>query len=99
MTVITIIGGGFSGAMVATNLLRQATEPLKINLIERHKIGEGIAYGSDSDWHLLNVPVGKMSAFAEEPEHFCHWLKNQGHGVDTKPLFPVSCMASTLNLY
>lgn len=84
MTVITIIGGGFSGAMVATNLLRQATEPLKINLIERHKIGEGIAYGSDSDWHLLNVPVGKMSAFAEEPEHFCHWLKNQGHGVDTQ---------------
>lgn len=72
---IAIIGGGFSGAMVAVHLLRHATQPLHIKLIEPRAIpGQGIAYSTSFDCHLLNVPVGKMSAFPDLPNHFLEWL-------------------------
>lgn len=75
---IAIIGGGFSGAMVATHLLRHASHPLQIKLIERQStLGQGIAYSTPFDCHLLNVPVGKMSAFPDLPNHFFDWLQNQ----------------------
>lgn len=76
--VITIVGGGFSGSMVAVHLLKKATHPLAIKLIERQPfIGRGIAYSSNLDCHLLNVPAGKMSAFPDEPNHFLHWLNSR----------------------
>ncbi len=74
---IAIIGGGFSGVMVAVHLLKNATFPLTIKLIEsRPTLGQGVAYSTDSDCHLLNVPVGKMSAFVDRPEHFLDWLQS-----------------------
>jgi uncharacterized NAD(P)/FAD-binding protein YdhS len=36
--------------------------------------GRGIAYGTQSLQHLLNVPAGKMSAFPDDPNHFAEWL-------------------------
>lgn len=75
---IAIIGGGYSGLMVAVHLLLSANSPLTIKLIERRPvIGQGIAYGTDLDSHLLNVPAGKISSFADEPDHFLSWLQNQ----------------------
>ncbi len=73
---IGIIGGGLSGALVAVHLLQQATTPLDIYLIDRHPcFGRGIAYRTKQDCHLLNVAVGKMSLFADQPDHFLHWLE------------------------
>lgn len=81
-SIIAIIGGGFSGAMIATHLLRHATEPLQIKLIERRgTLGRGIAYSTGFDCHLLNVPVGKMSAFPEQPHHFWEWLQHRHEAV------------------
>ncbi|WNZ27005.1 MBL fold metallo-hydrolase [Leptolyngbya sp. NK1-12] len=79
---VAIIGGGFSGAMIATHLL-SAGIPVSIKLIEkRPEVGRGIAYSTSVDAHLLNVPVGKMSAFPDQPEHFLHWLrKTQPRGI------------------
>ncbi|WYM00498.1 MAG: FAD/NAD(P)-binding protein [Gloeotrichia echinulata CP02] len=75
---IAIIGGGYSGVMVAVHLLLSATSPLTIKLIERRPvIGEGIAYSTELDSHLLNVPAGKISSFADDPDHFLRWLQNQ----------------------
>ncbi len=72
---IAIIGGGFSGTLVAANLLRNANSPLSIILIEKNlELARGIAYGTKETGHLLNVPAGKMSAFANEPDHFLNWL-------------------------
>jgi uncharacterized NAD(P)/FAD-binding protein YdhS len=72
---IAIIGGGFSGAMVATHLLRRSTDLLTITLIEsRPHLGRGIAYSTDLECHLLNVPAGRMSAFPDDPQHFTRWL-------------------------
>lgn len=85
---IAIIGGGFSGSLVAANLLRNATMPLSIKLIERNsEIGRGVAYGTPVDCHLLNVPAGKMSAYDDEPNHFLNWLHKNGHEQVTPSTF------------
>lgn len=73
---IAIIGGGFSGTLIATHLLRRAAPGTRITLVERRlAIGRGVAYGTECDRHLLNVPAGKMSAFPDEPEHFLQWAR------------------------
>ncbi|HTY53889.1 MAG TPA: FAD/NAD(P)-binding protein, partial [Candidatus Binataceae bacterium] len=62
--------------MTAIQLLRNATSPLKIVIIEpRANLGGGIAYSTEVAGHLLNVPAGQMSAFADEPDHFLRWLR------------------------
>lgn len=77
---IAIIGSGFSGTLVAVHLLRTATQPLTIQLIERSsEFGRGVAYGTRVDAHLLNVPAGKMSAFPDQPTHFLNWLHTAGY--------------------
>lgn len=79
---VAIIGGGFSGSIIATHLL-SANVPLTIKLIEkRPEAGRGTAYSTSVDAHLLNVPAGKMSAFPDQPEHFLDWIhKTQPHGI------------------
>ncbi len=73
---IAIIGGGFSGTLIATHLLRRAAAGTRITLIERRlAVGRGVAYGTECDRHLLNVPAGRMSALADEPEHFLAWVR------------------------
>lgn len=86
---IAIIGGGLSGSLVAANILRNATMPLSIKLVERNpEIGRGVAYSTPFDCHLLNVPVGKMSAFVDEPNHFLNWLHRNGHEVIASTFVP-----------
>ncbi|MDD5034700.1 MAG: FAD/NAD(P)-binding protein [Methylococcaceae bacterium] len=75
---VAIIGGGFAGTLVAAQLLRQARLPLTIILIERlpMRLGRGVAYGTERDCHLLNVPAGNMSALPEDPESFLRWAQS-----------------------
>jgi uncharacterized NAD(P)/FAD-binding protein YdhS len=75
---IAIIGGGASGTLVAANLLRSATSPLRVVLIDRTPpVGRGVAYGTDCTEHLLNVPAGRMGAFPDDPEHFYRWVADR----------------------
>ncbi len=75
---IVIIGGGFSGAMTAAHLLRDLAEPARITLIEtRPTFGRGLAYSTEDESHLLNVPAGKMSAFPDKPDDFLNWLQSR----------------------
>jgi uncharacterized NAD(P)/FAD-binding protein YdhS len=94
MRTIAIIGGGFSGTMLAAHLLRApAAPPLRIALIERTgRFGGGVAYGAASPLHLLNVPAGRMSAFHDDSEHFLRWLRTktpdaQGGAFVPRPLY------------
>ncbi len=78
MITVAIIGGGFTGTLTAVNLIKQAHNQLKIVLIEsREKAGRGIAYSTEFSKHLLNVPAGRMSAFADQPLHFLKWAKSR----------------------
>jgi uncharacterized NAD(P)/FAD-binding protein YdhS len=73
--VVAIVGGGVSGGMLAIQLLRRATLPLDIVVIEpRAVVGRGVAYSTTNPAHLLNVRAGNMSAFEREPDHFLRWL-------------------------
>lgn len=47
-------------------------------------MGGGLAYSTSFIQHLLNVPVGKMSAFPGQPAHFLEWLRAY-HWPDAKP--------------
>ncbi|BAQ66755.1 hydroxyacylglutathione hydrolase [Geminocystis sp. NIES-3709] len=91
---IAIVGAGFSGSLIAVHLLKNATQPLIIKLIERNKeIGTGIAYSTEENSHLLNVSAGNMSAFPNDSGHFLRWL-NYNHD-QLKTLLPESIDPST----
>ena len=75
---IAIIGAGYSGTVLALNLLRLTGPSTRIVLIERSKtFGLGQAYSTTNPDHLLNVPLTRMSAFATQPSHFQDWLLAQ----------------------
>jgi len=75
---VVVIGAGLSGSLVAANLLRRAVPGLKITLIERKPpFGRGVAYGTLSPVHRLNVPAGKLSAWPEDPDDFFNWASHQ----------------------
>ncbi|HVC08418.1 MAG TPA: FAD-dependent oxidoreductase [Elusimicrobiota bacterium] len=71
---IVIIGGGFSGCLVASHLLKRAAAPLDVTLVEKAAVGRGAAYSTKDPAHLLNVPAQGMSAFPDDPNHFLRWL-------------------------
>ncbi|MDB5097050.1 MAG: Hydroxyacylglutathione hydrolase [Cyanobacteria bacterium RYN_339] len=72
---IAVIGGGFSGTMVAYHLLRQPGGPRRVVLIERQPpAGRGVAYGTPHEQHLLNVPAGRMGADPGDPDGFLRFL-------------------------
>jgi uncharacterized NAD(P)/FAD-binding protein YdhS len=69
---IAIVGGGFSGTLLAIQLLRMGLAKTEsVVLIEQHpRTGPGLAYSIEDDCCLLNVPAGNMSALADDPGHF-----------------------------
>lgn len=70
---IAIIGGGFSGAMLAARL---AQNGLTSAIIDRGTdIGQGVAYSTPFDGHLLNVRSNRMSAVEGRPDDFVQWLQ------------------------
>jgi uncharacterized NAD(P)/FAD-binding protein YdhS len=72
---VVVVGGGFSGTMLAANLLRRARS-LSVAVIDKGPLpGPGLAYGTKYDSHVLNVPAGNMSALPEEPDHFLRWAR------------------------
>jgi uncharacterized NAD(P)/FAD-binding protein YdhS len=87
---VAIIGGGFTGATLAAQLLRKGNAALSVVLIERaNPPGRGVAYSTQYGWHLLNVPASNMSAFPDDPEHFQRWaLANFETGVEPASFLP-----------
>ena len=70
-----IAGGGASGVLLATRLLRKSANAHVVIVEPREHLGRGMAYSTSHPEHLLNVPAGRMSAFGEEPEHFINFLQ------------------------
>ena len=73
---VLIIGGGFSGTMLAVHLLRHSSS-LSVAVVDRGAWpGRGLAYSSPHRFHLLNVPAGEMSAWPDAPDDFLLWARN-----------------------
>ena len=83
MPTIAIIGAGFTGSMLAVNLLHHHDNDLRVILIEkRQHFGRGLAYSTDNPAHLLNVPAGRMGAFPANPGHFLDWLNSHPEAIN-----------------
>ncbi len=83
---VVIVGGGFSGTMLAIQLIRRAPG-LSVAVVDKSPIpGRGVAYGTKYLCHLLNVPAGGMSALPDEPDHFVDWARanvDAGENLDS----------------
>ncbi len=77
---IVIVGGGFSGAVLAWHLHRAAPYAYNITVVEpRDEIGRGLAYDSHDPAHRINVPALKMNLDFDEEGHFEQWLIASGY--------------------
>lgn len=87
---VAIIGGGFTGATLASQLLRHGPDSSAVVLIEPGDCpGRGVAYGTHYGWHLLNVVARDMSALQDDPEHFLRWARaNYDSAVGPESFLP-----------
>ena len=65
---VVIIGGGYSGTMVAAELARRGIASTVVDGSRRE--GRGTAYSTSERGHLLNVVAAKMGAWADRPDDF-----------------------------
>jgi uncharacterized NAD(P)/FAD-binding protein YdhS len=73
---VVVVGGGFTGTVLAAQLAQRAGDGFSVMVLDRGPTrGRGVAYGTQCDGHLLNVPAGSMSAFPDDPEHFLRWAQ------------------------
>lgn len=84
---ILVVGGGFTGAMVAARLAERGLASVLIDATGQ--FGPGVAYSTPFDGHLLNVRTGRMSALAGQPDHFTLWLQaNHPEHADPEAFAP-----------
>jgi uncharacterized NAD(P)/FAD-binding protein YdhS len=69
---VAVIGAGFSGSMTAVHLLGAGARVILAEASGR--FGPGVAYGTDDEAHLLNVPAGRMGAWPDRETDFLRWL-------------------------
>lgn len=81
---VAIIGAGFSGVMTAAHLLHAKTaRPIRVVMLNRSGASaRGVAYGTKSPNHLLNVPAARMSAYPDRPNHFLDFVRQRDPAVE-----------------
>jgi uncharacterized NAD(P)/FAD-binding protein YdhS len=75
---VVIVGGGFSGTTLAAELARRGISAVLVEGGPR--AGLGTAFSTPEQAHLLNVPAGRMGAWAERPGDFADAVENEGYG-------------------
>lgn len=80
LPTVVIVGGGYSGAVLAWHLHRTAPFAHNIVIVEpRDELGRGLAYDSHDPAHRINVPALKMNLDFDEEGHFEQWLIASGY--------------------
>ncbi|MFC4310406.1 FAD/NAD(P)-binding protein [Steroidobacter flavus] len=90
LRTIVIVGGGFSGTVVAANLLRRPPPgPTRLILIERaDQVARGAAYAERGFPYLLNVPASRMSANSAAPKEFLEFAQRRIPKVTGEDFLP-----------
>ncbi|MGM9516466.1 FAD/NAD(P)-binding protein [Roseateles sp. DB2] len=84
-----IVGGGFTGTALALHLLERMPAGSRLTLINAGApLGRGLAYGTQSPLHLLNVPAGRMAWRPDRPDDFITWLGERGRAASGKSFVP-----------
>jgi len=73
---VAVIGGGFSGTMVAAQLARRGVDAVLIDGSGR--AGLGVAYSTRDPAHVLNVRAEVMSAWPDDLDHFVRLVEQEG---------------------
>jgi uncharacterized NAD(P)/FAD-binding protein YdhS len=73
---VALVGGGFSGTILAAQLARRGIDCVLIDGSGR--MGRGAAYSTIEPAHLLNVRAEGMSVWAGEPDHFARRFEADG---------------------
>ena len=81
---VAIVGGGFSGTMVAAQLARRGIGSVLIDGSGR--LGRGVAFSTRQPAHLLNVRAEAMSAWPDDPQDFAK--RFEGEGGDPRGFAP-----------
>lgn len=62
---------------------------MRVILINRSgRLARGVAYGTRTEAHVLNVPAGRMSAFPEDEEDFLRFAREAAPGSDAGSFVP-----------
>jgi len=80
---VAIVGGGSVGVSFLYQLIDALprVQGCSIALFEPGSdIGPGTAYQADANSNLLNIPVNRMSAIAQQPDSFLDWLRQRDAG-------------------
>jgi uncharacterized NAD(P)/FAD-binding protein YdhS len=87
---VAIIGGGAAAATLLSELLeRQPSQPLHLDWYTGGgALGRGVAYGTTSDRHLLNVRAASMSMFAGKPRGFLDFVQRGDPGIAGTDFLP-----------
>lgn len=80
---IAIVGAGFSGVATAIQLLHRLPGGSELSLINRTGLfARGMAYGTQSPEHLLNVPAARMDVAPGIAPRFVDWLSEVGMATE-----------------
>ncbi|WP_114241295.1 FAD/NAD(P)-binding protein [Dyella sp. C9] len=87
---VAIIGGGAAAAALLSELLeRQLPQPLHLDWYTGGDTpARGVAYGTRSDRHLLNVRAASMSMFAGKPRGFLDFAQRGDHTIAGTDFLP-----------
>lgn len=85
---LVVVGAGAAGTLTAVRLVRSDPR-CRVTLVDpTRRPGRGLAYGTTDRAHLLNVRAGRMSAHADEPEHFVDWARARDRRVRPEDFLP-----------
>jgi uncharacterized NAD(P)/FAD-binding protein YdhS len=95
---LVIVGAGFSGTVLAANLLRRPpAQGADLVLIERNStMGRGVAYAALDFPYLLNVPAGRLSAESGDPHQFWRYAQARLPNVDGEDFLPRALVGARL---
>lgn len=86
---VAIVGAGFSGTAVALNLLPMLGYGDRLLLLEQGaRFGRGLAYGTRSGSHWLNVPAGRLGWDPADEGGFARWLAQRDAGYGQADFVP-----------
>jgi len=87
---VAIIGGGAAAAALLSELLeRQLPQPLHLDWYTGGgNAPRGVAYGTRSDKHLLNVRAASMSMFAARPHGFLDFAQRGDNTISGTDFLP-----------